>query len=442
MSTQVCRLLVLAMRSACCRPGNRPCVRPQVSLRCGPMAQIPQRRSYSLDSLSSGPGGPQVHQSRGDRLSPSSALPHRRLSAAAMSVKDHHSPQRRYDDLDLGSVEENTLKAKTCNTVRRFLVEPDLANLVAQHMGPNLEDSKAVIFDCHPGPGVLTRTLLNAGAQRVVALEPQRCFLPDLRALESKLDGQLDVIQCDFFNLDPLTVVTQRSMVRKADKLFSDLGISEAKWTDEPSVRMVGIMPHMTEKNKMWRLVYFLLERQSIFHYGRIELNLLMSEREYLKLLARPGDMENYRGIGALWQMACNIQLLHKEPWSSFVTSSKSIHVKKSRLPNQHMCLVRLTPREDLFSAHLSPSNSSTLIMMVKQCLTKRKALLMDKLNLWSPESGPKLLSQMGMPEDILTGHVYPHEYRQLFELMEESQEFTQSWLYQEVLDNTEESWS
>ena len=50
----------------------------------------------------------------------------------------------------------------------------------------------------------------------------------------------------------------------------------------ESSVRVVGIMPHMTEKNKMWRLVYALLERQSIFHYGRIELNLLMSEREYL----------------------------------------------------------------------------------------------------------------------------------------------------------------
>lgn len=62
--------------------------------------------------------------------------------------------------------------------------------------------------------------------------------------------------------------------------------------------------------------------------------------------------------------------------------------------------------------------------------------------SMWSPDSGPKLLKEMGLQEDVLTGHVYPEEYKQLFELVDKSQEFTQSWLYEEVLENTQkEGW-
>lgn len=58
--------------------------------------------------------------------------------------------------------------------------------------------------------------------------------------------------------------------------------------------------------------------------------------------------------------------------------------------------------------------------------------------SLWSPDSGSKLLSEMNMLEDILTGNVYPDEYLKLFQLMDNSQEFTQSWLYEEILENTQ----
>lgn len=430
MSAHSSRLLVFAVRTVRCQScGAQP-------LRLAPLA-----RAYSIDSptLTGGSQKPQAIQKL-EKLSNSHSLTHRNLSAVASSLKGQCRPLSRFDFLDVGAVEENIKKALTCRVLRRFIVNPDIASLIADHLDSDLSENRAVIFECNPGPGVLTRTLLNAGAQRVVALESEKTFLPDLQALESSLDGQLEVVHCDFFKLDPIGKGPMKPPAMYTEKLFNDLGITEVPWTADVPVKVIGIFSQRNERNMLWKLVYALYERLSVFRYGRVELVMFISEKEYTKLTANPGDLRQYQALGVLWQMACDIQLLHKEPWSSFVTTSKhgGPAIPRSMFTNDHLCLVRMTPRRDLFTDSLTTSNSATLVMMIKQCLAKRKAKLVDRLNSWSPGSGQKLLKQLELPEDIFTGHVYPEEYKQLFQAMEHSEEFLQSWLYEEVLENTQ----
>uniref|UniRef100_A0A8C1XIA4 rRNA adenine N(6)-methyltransferase n=1 Tax=Cyprinus carpio TaxID=7962 RepID=A0A8C1XIA4_CYPCA len=386
--------------------------------------------TYSLDPLPSGSRKTPAPVAKPERISPSSGGVQRNLSAVAVPLQGQFRPLCRYDPLDLGDVEENTQKALACKHLRQFIVDPSLARIVTDHLAGDIDDGKAVIFECNPGPGVLTRALLNRGAQRVVALESDTNFLPDLKDLERKLDGQLDVVHCDFFKLDPLGHGSMKPPVMYSEKLFSELAISEVPWTADVPVKIVGIFSQRNEKNILWKLIYNLFERRSIFHYGRVELIMFISQKEYAKLVTRPRDYRNYQAFSVLWQMACDIELLHEEPLSSFLTVTKNSGSDK-------LCLVRITPREDLFNSHLTPLNGSTLVLMVKQCLAKRKSRLIEQINSWSPGSGSELISKLSFLDDTMTGDVYPDEFKRLFELMEQSGNFTQSWLYEEMLETT-----
>ncbi|XP_038249908.1 dimethyladenosine transferase 2, mitochondrial [Dermochelys coriacea] len=327
-------------------------------------------------------------------------------------------------------------RARPSPPLRRFIACPDLARAVSASLecGP-----EPVVLECEPGPGVLTRTLLNAGA-RVVALESDKAFLPNLQSLENSLHGQLEVVYCDFFRLDPLGCGSMKPPAMYSEKLFENLGIMAVPWTADVPVKIIGFLPQKKERNNLWKLIFVMYERSSIYRYGRIELNMFVSEKEYKVLTAKPGELRSYQALSVLWQTACEIQLLHMEPWSSFLTNSKTrgLAIPKSMLlPNDHLCLVRMTPRRNLFTGGMTTTNSSTFILMIKQCLAKRKSKLIDRLNSWSPNSGSKLLRELEIPENIITGNLYPEEYRRLFEAMEHSKEFSQSWLYDEVFENT-----
>lgn len=75
----------------------------------------------------------------------------RNLSASAANFLNQLRPMSRYDPLDLGEVEENTRRALVCKHLRRFIIDPELARVVTEHLAPDIDEGKAVIFECNPG---------------------------------------------------------------------------------------------------------------------------------------------------------------------------------------------------------------------------------------------------------------------------------------------------
>ncbi|NXG25918.1 TFB2M transferase, partial [Grallaria varia] len=193
----------------------------------------------------------------------------------------------------------------------RFIACPRLARTVQQCLQrPAGPGPQPALLEFAPGPGILTQTLLNAGI-RVVALESNLSYLQNLQSLENSLDGQLQVIYGDFFRLDPLVSGTLKPPAVSSEKLFETMGVTAVPWKADVPLRIFGIMPDTLERNRLWRLLFGLYECNSIYKYGRVELNLFVSEKEYKVLTAKPGEMGAYQALTVLVQIGCEVELLH-----------------------------------------------------------------------------------------------------------------------------------
>lgn len=81
---------------------------------------------------------------------------------------------------------------------QNFILDRQLLARIAAIPGPL---GGARVYEVGPGPGGLTRALLEAGA-RVVAVERDRRCLPALAELEAEFDGHLHVIFGDALEID------------------------------------------------------------------------------------------------------------------------------------------------------------------------------------------------------------------------------------------------
>ena len=91
---------------------------------------------------------------------------------------------------------------------QHFLLDLNVTRKIARVAGP-LED--CAVVEVGPGPGGLTRALLEEGAGHVIAIEKDRRFIPLLMELAEAADGRLTVIEGDALKTDEQALIAEHA---------------------------------------------------------------------------------------------------------------------------------------------------------------------------------------------------------------------------------------
>ena len=171
---------------------------------------------------------------------------------------------------------------------QNFILDANINDKIARAAGPLGGHD---VLEIGPGPGGLTRSLIAAGARRVVAVEKDARFLPALSELSASAPN-LEIVNSDAFEIDCL------ALLGRPAKVVANLPFNAA----------TGLLAGWLEATR-WPPCW-------------ASLTLMFQLETAERIVAGPGS-KNYGRLSVLAQWRSRVRLLFKVPASAFVPRPK-----------------------------------------------------------------------------------------------------------------------
>lgn len=233
---------------------------------------------------------------------------------------------------------------------QHFLLDLNITRKIARLAGPL--QGRAVI-EVGPGPGGLTRALLEDGAL-VIAIEKDPRFLPMLDELASAAEDRLVLIQ--------------------ADALKADEGALLADYAPGLTAKIVSNLPYNVGAPL---LVKWLREA------SRFESLTLMFQKEVAERIVAPHGRSDYGRLGVLAQAVAEAEIVMTLPARAFTPP-----------PKVDSAVVRLRPRPDGPDPHVL----AALERVTQAAFGQRRKMLRSSLR---PLGGEALCTSLGIDPEL-----------------------------------------
>ncbi len=242
---------------------------------------------------------------------------------------------------------------------QHFLLDVNLIARIVRQAG---ELTGRNIIEIGPGPGGLTRALLDSGAVRVTAVEVDPRAVRATRELAQDASGRLELIEADAVGLD-LTIITN------------------------PPRQIVSNLPY----NVATPLLVGWLRQAAAFE----RLTLMFQQEVAERICARPCTPA-YGRLSVLTQWLCGAEIMMRIPPAAFVPP-----------PKVWSAVVRLTPCPD----QPAPSLFRAMERVTAAAFGQRRKMLRSSLRLLG---GERFLAAQGIEPDRRAETLTVSEYVRL----------------------------
>ncbi|KAG0414204.1 hypothetical protein HPB47_008632 [Ixodes persulcatus] len=186
-------------------------------------------------------------------------------------------------------------------------------DMLMESIGTMADLDDAVLFEANPGPGILTRCLLESGVPHLRVFEKNPLFLKELEGLKQKYPSQLEVVEEDLLRLPTLQACDSYGTTSRVDALLR--GLPPQAWKEPPCLLVIASLSRKRELSFLRFLLHMLPQRASLFAIGRIDFLLFLTETEYTYLSASNSDhnFKKYRDVSILYKLFFDIEVLGKK---------------------------------------------------------------------------------------------------------------------------------
>ncbi|MHB1217971.1 MAG: 16S rRNA (adenine(1518)-N(6)/adenine(1519)-N(6))-dimethyltransferase RsmA [Alphaproteobacteria bacterium] len=211
---------------------------------------------------------------------------------------------------------------------QHFLFDLNLTGRIARTAGPL---AGKTVIEVGPGPGGLTRALLDAGAERLVVIERDSRCIDALREIAAAYPNRLEILEGDALEIRAATL---------------------------------GPAPRVIVSNLPYNISTVLL-RGWLDELDAIESMTLMFQREVARRLAAPPGGKDYGRLSVLTQWLCEVSLAFSLPAAAFTPP-----------PKIDSSVVRFIPR----AVPLAPARKDILEKTTAAAFGQRRKMLRASL--------------------------------------------------------------